>query len=213
MSDKELVQLAQNFYQKHKLALDFIFEQRPDWKNEAGELLKEIIDGTKGLAMVGISKKYVTFAPEAWAPIDAFNCSPMSKGSTTGHSLTFNFTITDQSIRLVLVLGPTSNDMIRAGIHSYCLDHVNVFKGTQKKLSREWSTLYSQQFLKFKEGQQDAVQNLRAEIQKEFDQFVGNELPNIQKLLEAKFKNWRNPNSVGFSLNSNVPANEQQKFD
>lgn len=67
MEDSELIRLARTVYAKHKTALDFIFENRPDHWSDARDL---IISGLKTLPVVleFSTLTYIRFYPKAWQP-------------------------------------------------------------------------------------------------------------------------------------------------
>jgi hypothetical protein len=67
MEDFDLIRLARTVYIKHKAALDFIFENRPDHWSDARD---SIVSGLKTLLVVPqfSTLTFVRFYPEAWKP-------------------------------------------------------------------------------------------------------------------------------------------------
>ena len=65
MEDSELIRLARTVYVKHKAALDFIFENRPDHWSDAREF---IVSGLKMLPVIPefSTLTFVRFYPTAW---------------------------------------------------------------------------------------------------------------------------------------------------
>lgn len=65
VEDSEIQQLCQRIYDKHRRAMDVLFEHRPDKSFEVTTMLRELIRGNPDLIEDHCSKSYVRFIPKA----------------------------------------------------------------------------------------------------------------------------------------------------
>ena len=66
MSDSEIAELCRRIYQKHRRALDLIFEHRPDRQAEIRDFVEQLIGETPRLILDRSSKTEIRFLPEEW---------------------------------------------------------------------------------------------------------------------------------------------------
>jgi hypothetical protein len=66
MEETELVRLAQDFYARHKLALDYIYDHRPDRQGVIGEMARDLVMASPGFTLVSAAKSFIGFCPTAW---------------------------------------------------------------------------------------------------------------------------------------------------
>ena len=64
MGDRELEQICRQIYNKHKKALDLIFEYKPDLYSDISNDLQEFIKNTPGLILDDSNKTYIRFTTE-----------------------------------------------------------------------------------------------------------------------------------------------------
>src|SRR4028118_1502072 len=67
LSDSDVAKLCRQIYQKHKKALDLLYEHRADLQRETRDLLRRLITDTHGLVSKGAGKPYLFFRPSEWA--------------------------------------------------------------------------------------------------------------------------------------------------
>jgi len=66
MSDSGVAELCQSIYQKHKQALDVIFEHRPDQQALVNEYAKLLIENEGSIKPCYSKKSYIQFNPLVW---------------------------------------------------------------------------------------------------------------------------------------------------
>jgi hypothetical protein len=67
VGDSEIAKLCHQIYQKHKRALDLIYEHRPDPQGATRDLLVDLIRNTAGLTYKGrFRNTYMYFYPKEW---------------------------------------------------------------------------------------------------------------------------------------------------
>ena len=193
VSDPDLTQLARSIYQKHKAALDFIFEQKTDLQLEISAILQKLVEEEEKIASDRFTKAYVDFAPVKWEEINAFNLTPTTEWTKSGRSLLFEFRNAPTRVSLALIMGPTSNEIIREEIYSFCQSKKDIFKGLTDKVYPQWMTLFSLPILGKKKLERDNLEELEAEITKKWEAFRKSEFLAIQDALTKKFATWTGP--------------------
>ena len=186
--NEELIKLARDIYQKHKTALEFIFEQRPDQQLEISEYAASLVEDEPEVGLERQTKSYVNFCPVGWTDVANFNAVDPLKWTKTGRSLLFEFRNSANGLQLTLVLGPCEQEL-RLRIYEFCGKHPKVFPGHSKPMGRYWATLYSRKVLTKKqlEGQElDALKQLTA---KWWQGFLKEDFLRIRSVLENEFAN------------------------
>ncbi len=81
VGDSEVTRLAHEIYHKHRQALDFIYEHRPDPQGAIRGFMVRLIRNTKRLMYKGTYKNaLIFFRPEEWEEVSAFNEGPAKHG-------------------------------------------------------------------------------------------------------------------------------------
>ena len=66
LSESEVAELCRRIYQKHRQALDLIFEHRPDQQAQIGQYARSLIEKTDGIVFASAGKGWVAFGLEEW---------------------------------------------------------------------------------------------------------------------------------------------------
>ena len=178
MDDSELTILAKRIYTKHRRALDFIFEQRPDLQNQVGEFLKSMIRKREDLVLDHCTKSYVRFALSSWDSTDVLK---RSEGWTpSGHLLLFEFRNFPEKLQLALVIGPGSQET-RKILFEIALKSSGLFKPSAKTLYPKWAQIWSRAFLGRKDIEDADWDNITSKIEKTWSHFIENDLPRISR--------------------------------
>ena len=188
MSDDALVQLAKSIYQKHKQALDFIFEQRPDLQLELSELVAGLVAESEEFIQDRHVKTYINFIPNEWAGIPKFNITPEGLWTKSGRTVMLELRNSATSMTLCVVLGPTEDENFRRELFEYCKSHSDVFKGASSKLYEQYATLYSKKVLSRQQLEDGELSDLEPKIRKVWNDFVENDLPKICEGFRTTFK-------------------------
>lgn len=135
MPNSELATLARRIYEKHKIALDYIFEQRPDFRSDLGVLIEKFLREQPSLSLDDSAKHIIRFADKKW---DEFLPLQQSVGWTTSKRMflgeIFNL---ENKIRLALVLGPGPMETRNRVYSGFQRDQT--FKTAEKENSRKSS--------------------------------------------------------------------------
>lgn len=143
VTDNELAEIAKRVYRKHKDALDFIFEQRPDAQLERSEFIADLLSGDGRIEDVHRTKSLIRFFPVAWTTIRAFNSTPMNDWTKTGRSLAFEVQNATDAVRMIIVIGPADDGSVRREILDCAHRNAELFPGARPSLSPRFTQIYS----------------------------------------------------------------------
>jgi len=179
VGESEIEVLCKQIYRKHKRALDLIYEYRPDQQAELQEFICDLIDHTPQFEIDQASKSNVFFYPKHWDEL----IPERGLGWTrSGRILLFQFVNSQQSLRLALVLGPGPNE-VREKIFTIISRNEPPFKRSFKTLGLKWSQVYGRNFLSETKYQEKTTEELKADIQTRWKEFVENEFPKLNEVI------------------------------
>jgi len=90
VTDTELVDIARNFYRKHRTALDFVFEQRLDPQLEMSEAICDLLKEDDRIRLTRRKKTSINFAPLEWENIGTFMQTSKERWTKTGERRQFS---------------------------------------------------------------------------------------------------------------------------
>lgn len=195
VSESEIAKLCRQIYNRHKQALDLIFEHRPDLQWELAEFIKQLVEevDTPRFVWDHTSKGYIRFALAEW---DGIPVLQLGKGWTrSGRMLMFEIQNTPDSITLRLVIGP-GPDEVRKVIYHTTEEFPQVFRGGSKRLYTKWTTVHVHRLVTRRDFEDADYENLTEKVRKSWDIFVKRDLPAIQEAISGTA--WPNlPSSEG----------------
>ncbi len=186
--DEDLKQLAFQLYQRHKEALDFIFDSLPDTTNSLLNTILVSLEDEKTLIADKHASAILRFAPESWAEIPALNACPEDQWTGTGRNVIFEIKLIKnnkklgEAVLLSLILGP-SEERLRDHLFQQTKCHNLVFKAPRKKLGKKWATLYSCDLLTAEKASRMDNEQKATELKKTWNDFVKNKLPDLTNKL------------------------------
>jgi hypothetical protein len=189
VSDEKMIELARSYYQKHKTALDFIFEQRPDLQLDLSDYLTSLIEEQKLFRLDRKIKSFVNFSSESWNNIQIFESISESEWTKTGKGILFEFRNSPTVITLALVIGPLENQSDRQVIFEYCKSEPEIFVKGSPKLYAQYSTLWSKQIISKKDIESaESVEDLKPKIDSSWQKFIDNDFPKLDEMFKVKFE-------------------------
>ncbi len=194
MPDSDVAQLAQRIYKKHQRALDLIFEHRPDLQSELADFLQPMIQDTPGMILDHCTKTAVRCLPEAWdTPV-----LRQGQGWTpTGRMLLLEFGNSSERLSLKLYIGP-GPQAVREQLFELALTHPHLFNNAKRRgafLSGSYKTIYVQDFLRARDFEGAALDDLTPKVQRLWDEFVGKRLGEVTAVLQGAAWLWEDPES------------------
>ena len=182
LSDSELIELAQRIYAKHKLALEFIFEQRPDRTSDISEHIKKLIAQHSELFDLDHSTKTAArFAVRAWDSIEPLKTS--AGWTPSGRILLFQFSNYPDRTSLYLVIGPGDLEL-RNLIFEESGKHHDLFKNRPKNLTASHTTIFSRRILNQRDLEDLDNTEIAEKITTEWDKFVSVDYPKFVKVIQ-----------------------------
>jgi len=183
MKDSEIQELCRRIYQRHKKALDLIFEYKPDKLSEIHDCLVEIIKKDSDLILDDSSKSYIRFIPKS------LDFIPKLGGGWTKSKriLLFEFQNTTQGLSLSLIIGPGSVDRsgdIRKILYNKAKENTSIFNKSNRELTPQWFTIYKKSVLKPKEYEDKDIEKIKTNIEKIFEKIKNKDLYKIVKKIE-----------------------------
>lgn len=180
MEESEIQQLCRTIYERHRKALDTLFEQRPDRASEVKTVLLEVLGTYPQLVPDHSTKSYVRFIPRT---LDFF--PKIGDGWTPTKRLVLcelgNF---PSGLSLAIILGPGER-AVRERIHQTVQAHAKVFNRATQPLSPKWWSFHTEKWIGPKQYEELDVDGLKEEFKQHFDRFIKERLPAIEGALES----------------------------
>ncbi len=199
MSESEIAALCRSLYQKHRRALDLIFENRPDQQAAIRDLLEGLIGATTSLALDHSSKSYIRFAPKEW---DVPTLTAGQGWTRSGRILLFEFQNDEAACKLKLIIGPGPVDS-RQRLVEMAKRAAHPFKPSFKKTSDKYSTVLNHTFLSTDAYDNTTYEELETKIRELWDHFLADDLPKVLDTVRAEKWIW---NDRGADISSHIEA-------
>lgn len=177
VSDSSIAKLCQAIYQKHKRALDLIYEHRPDRLDTLRHFLENLVREVPGLFLEDSSKSYIRFGSREWD-------SPALKVGEgwvrSRRMLLFEIENYADVVRVKLIVGPGPAD-VRSRLTSLA-ERSPVLNITGRR-GTKWQTLYSRTLIAAKQAAELETEELQLRIRRYWEDFVIQDLPRINSEL------------------------------
>jgi hypothetical protein len=191
MPDSDIAQLCQRIYQKHRRALDLIYEHRPDLQAEMRDFLEAMIARTPGMIAEYSTKTWIRCLPEAW------NAPRLRQGQgwvPSNCMLLLEFGNGSDRLHLKVTIGPGPQD-VRELLLKLALDHQPPFVISERRANasvrNRHKAIYVNDFLRAKDFEDADLDELTARVQQSWDQFVQVTLPEMTAVLQRAAWLWQ----------------------
>lgn len=184
MPDAEIQQLCRRIYRKHQVALDLIYQYRPDRPAEIEGFLREMIEADSEFTLDGSNKSFIRFHPASWGRPEL----KVGRGWTrSGMILLFEFWNSSQwnpdSLALRLTLGPGDED-VRRRIYEAAAEAGSPFIEDHRGLSTRYLKLFWKDLLSTADYQDADLETLQSRVQDAWSGFKSSELPRIREVID-----------------------------
>ena len=178
VEDSEIQRICQRIYDKHKRALDVLFEYRPDKASEVTTMLRELISERPDLIEDHCTKSCVRFIPT-----DLDFLPKVSDGWTSSKRMVL-FEITNYKSKLGcrIILGPGPKEM-RDQMHRVIRQHPDVFKKATSKLYPQYWSFHGESWISAKKYEELSVPDLKAAVSKRLDTLISENVPEMVEAL------------------------------
>lgn len=187
VSDDKLEEIARAVYRRHKAALDFIFEKRPDDQLEIGEFAADLASRDERVEVVRRTKAYINFFPKAWRNIPAFNATPIEDWTRSGHTLLFEFRNMPDSVRMAIVIGPAPDDDLRRRILDFGHENPKMFPGATSNLYPKYTQIYSRTLIDRTTYEREPIEEIKDRLEGGFQRFMDEQFQEIVEALAERF--------------------------
>jgi hypothetical protein len=179
VGDSDVARLCQQIYQKHRQALDLIYEHRPDYQMANRDILTNLVKNAEGLILTGKSRWYVWFHPQGWE-VPALQANNDSNGF-----LRFVFHNNLDRLDLFLETSP-GDERTRRKLFEMGQKDEKLFNHLVDPDTDRWPKLYHRTFLTPQHYEDVPEIEREQEIQKQWTEFKENDLPRIEAALKGE---------------------------
>jgi hypothetical protein len=170
MSDTDIARLCGLIYQKHKAALDLIYEHRPNRQQELIQFVKGLVETEPMLKLGSVDNR-------RWR-----HCVYHDRMAPPSLNIMFFvFNTTPDPLSLRLVIGPGDED-IRRRVFEIVANHQPPFNVMQRRLT-QWCSLFNRSFLTATDIEEKDSQEQEDKIRDCWEQFLLHDLPPIRQVL------------------------------
>ena len=186
MPETSLSQLARKTYLENKKAIDLIIDNIPDWKDEARQWLREVIEQQPKWLLDKEDRSHIRFRTEVWDRHDATQTEG-GWSPTSNTLLRFEFTFSGDLPHLQLALSPKNetNDLLRLKLFEAVRQKPRLFKPNANSLPDGWVHLHQSDSIldesDFGVGWDDGT--TRAKLEKWFADFTAHEFPAMNEII------------------------------
>jgi len=187
VSDSEIAELCRKIYNRHKLALDLIFEHRPDLQAELAEFIKTLIHKDAELHKLVFDdspKRYIRFAD---VELDRFPAQRSAHNWTSSKRvLLFEFFNFPKSLSLVLDIGSGDIESVHRSLYEMSQKNLHIFN--KIKFQKKWMFIYRKSILEGIDYEVTDSDELKNKVQAAWDNFISSDLPVIRELTIKLFE-------------------------
>lgn len=185
LSDSDVARLSRLIYQKHKRALDLIYEHRPNPQVEIGDLLARLIGDTDGVVRRGRSvKPYLYFRLSEWDAPGALNAGKDRMGFV-------RFVFVNHPDSLALYLRTSLGDEeIRRRFYEMGHKDEALFNDLADPQISSYPNLYHRTFLRSEFYEDVSDTDCEEEFRRHWSEFIEVDLPRIRAALAEEEWIW-----------------------
>ena len=171
VADSEIEELCRTIYERHRKALDVLFDQRPDRASDVASWLGAIVASRPELVPDHSTKSWIRFIPKA---LDVLPL--VGEGWTASKRMVlFQLYNAGEEVGLTIALGP-GDQSVRDRIYKTIRDQPTVFNRASQKLYPQWWTFHAEKWIAKKRYSETTPEELKAELEQHLDKFVSQQL-------------------------------------
>lgn len=177
VDDDHLRGLAAKLYERHKEALDFIFESRPQTGNLV-EFIAQRVRSVEGFIVDTDGPSMLRFLPAQWEGTLTHKSDPKD-WTHTGRGLLFEVkrdSARSGRLMLSLVMGP-GDAADRKALYEGAKSRPELFVGLVKSMGVKWSTIFSRDLMTAKLAETLTPEQLETNVGLAWSDFQGTTLP------------------------------------
>lgn len=217
VEDEALTNLAKTLYERHKEALDFLFDQRPEPFTLLTPVRNAVV-GLDGLVEDSSTNNISRFLPERWDHELRVIKGDPNDWSKTGRGLLFEaktYPSTPGRVNISLVLGPGDADT-RKRVHELARADPATFSGDRLRdtVGDKWVALFSRDLLTKKQAQGMTEEARHTNVGLAWSEFQATQLPALtDAILEIDAKLADEGDAAAQSAKSQNPSTGSARRD
>jgi hypothetical protein len=180
LSDSEIDDLCLRIYQKHKRALDLIFERRPDLQSDLSTVCRELVEAQGDLILDHATKSRIRFAVPEW---DVPELMRGQGWTPSGRMLLFEFINDPGTFRIALHIGPGPSD-VRQRVYEVAAQSQSLLKPASRNIAGKWNLIYNKPILSGQALALDDRGQILLAIRTAWDRFLTHDLVEIKRILQ-----------------------------
>ena len=184
VGNSEMEVICRKIYEKHKEALDLIYQFRPDVVMELSNYLQKKIDNIPGLILDTSSKASVRFTT---TKLDQILPSVGHGWTKSKRILLFEFVNSKGLLTLRLYVGPGDQNE-RAKLLKMFEQDKKIFKLMDRKRGTKWHAVWQKKILTKEEYEGSEFEDFTQKIDKKITTFLEKELPLIESFIVNNYK-------------------------
>jgi len=187
MEDNEIAELSRKIYQKHKKALDIIFEHKPDLLTDTNKCLLECVQNFSDFELVldHSTKSSIRFSVKRWDQVKG-QLSGEGQWTKTNRVVLFDICNLPTEISVRLYIGPGQKEF-RENLFAVTEKEPKIFKARSKSLGGKWTQIYRRKIITKAQMEYDleSIENL---IRQELGNFFNfGEFKNLCNTIDRHF--------------------------
>jgi hypothetical protein len=186
VSDSEVAELCRSIYQKHRQALDLIFEHRPDKQAQVGEFVRSLIEQEPSTKLYNFAKGWINFSLQDW------DTSLKYRHPDTNYALFPYLTFGNMPNRLIVGMWIGRGDQRERELVRRKAQETGV-TGVAKSLSQRPYTKISSLEILSPRDYQKSWEEIEALILDKWRDFLDNELPKMMQAVREEKWLWTLP--------------------
>ena len=140
----ELQQLARQIYLKHREAIELIYQNKPDYRADFKQIIKESMALCKGWRLDGEDASYVRFHPAKW---NDFASMRTGTGWSSKALILLQFYCTDTNAHFALYLSPGDDESIRKRIVNAVRQNSALFNRAGITMTSGWMSMHDHGYI------------------------------------------------------------------
>jgi len=185
VEDGEIQALCRTIYERHRRALDLLFEYRPDRAAMYAAIMQDLLTKDERIVTERLSKRFSHFIPKALDFVPARGSADWSKG---GRILLFELENNGSEVKLRFVIGPGDQE-VRRRVFEVARKSPHLFKG-QKTLTEKWYQLFSEVWIAKKDYPGLDEDGARRALEKRLERLMDSKLSELEAALSELKEGW-----------------------
>ncbi|MBF8436209.1 PD-(D/E)XK nuclease family protein [Halanaerobiaceae bacterium Z-7014] len=179
VGNSEIEKICRDIYEKHKQALDLIFQYKPDINLEISEKLKKMIMENSNLILDDSGKSYIRFITKK---LDNIVPKEGEGWTTTKRILLLELVNREDKLYLKFLIGP-GEDSIREKINKIVKQDTRLFNKANRKMGKKWFTIYKKGFLNKNDYEDTDTQTILDTVSDRVQTFLDNDLIKLESYI------------------------------